>query len=139
MIDFINEFLPSVLAGLIPALVTFGTTVHLIIKNLRVDKNVNELQGLLINVKHGNLDIKEITQKAIPALQNLTEDMFSQFSEVTKEFIKEDNDTVNQIREENALQLKETKATYELQINKVRSEIQKFKLGGDNDDVSKVW
>lgn len=125
MIEFFNNHLSSIIAGLVPSLFVFIQGMSIVFKNLKVNKNFDNLQYSVKELINGKLDFKEVAMETTKFIKTVQDDFLDEFKGLVDELkvgLKRDIDA---LREKYESEMKEHIA------------IIHAKVRGD-DDVSKI-
>ncbi len=74
MLDFLINNFESIIAGLFPSLVVVIPTVITLVKNVKVNRNVEDIQNSVIGFVKGQLDFKELINDSTKSIDNLMND-----------------------------------------------------------------
>lgn len=74
MLDFLINNFESIIAGLFPSLVVVIPTVIALVKNVKVNRNVEDIQNSVIGFVKGQLDFKELINDSTKSIDNLMND-----------------------------------------------------------------
>lgn len=129
--QFLQEHLPAIVAGLFPSLITFGTTIVIIIKNLKVNKNVDDLFRIANDIKLGKFDLEDIMKTAPELIHNIVKDFNEEFNEAKDKLVEDFNRDLENAKEELTNTFKEQQAVFQEQIRRLEAINKKIKLGGD--------
>lgn len=136
--DFLNNYLPNIIAGLVPALLVFAQSMYLIIKNLKSNKNVEELSLIAKKLKDEKWDLEKTLNEAAPLVKNLLNDFKRDFEVERDKLVDSLKNEFKQVENELKQTFEEQRVIMHEQIKNLRAENRKLKLG-NKDNVSSVW
>lgn len=133
MIAFIQEFLPQIVAGLLPAIIVAGQSIHLLIKNIGIKKEISELNLIFKDVEQKNISASTAVEKSIPLLTNVFTEGLTEFKEIKDELVRI-------IKEELSKELSDFKAEITSQIKEQREmhQAQMLSIRGDKNEDAQV-
>lgn len=82
MLDFLINNFESIIAGLFPSLVVVIPTVITLVKNVKVNRNVEDIQNSVIGFVKGQLDFKELINDSTKSIDNLMNDYSLELKEL---------------------------------------------------------
>lgn len=127
MLDFINEFGGSVLAGLIPSLLVFAQGMYLQIKNLKVNSNFTILEGQVKELLKGNLNVEKVVNSTVNVIKDVQED-----------FKKEIIPLIEEIKKNYLIEIEALESKLKLKFKEdLKVALDEVKRGVS--DVSEVW
>lgn len=129
MIAFVQQYLPQIIAGLLPAIVVAGQSIHLLIKNIGVKKEISELNTIFNKVTDKSIGVSEALENSIPLLTNIFTDGIGEFQDILAEvrkiieelLVKELTDFKNDV----TAQMKEQRELHQSQILSLRIGVDK--------------
>lgn len=83
--NLIAEYLPSILAGLFPSLMALIPVIVTSIKNIKVNKNLDDLAEMVQNLKEGNITIGQALDQTIKQVDEVKSNVIKEFNEVHNE------------------------------------------------------
>lgn len=99
MIEFISEYLPSVIAGLIPSVLTFGTTAVIFFKNLNVNKNFDNLSLTVNSLINKEIDLEEALTSATKDINLIVKELKGELESLITDFKKDFKDDIYNLNE----------------------------------------
>ena len=123
MIEFINEYLPSIVAGLVPSVLNFALTFMVVLKNLKVNKYVDSLDLSVMKLLKREGDLDTTINEATKAITNLTNDFKAEIEGLVKEFKKEFKSDIYNINEKIEEKFEESKKIADAKLNEVKRKI----------------
>lgn len=82
MLDQLVELLPAILAGLFPSLMALIPTIVVAVKNIKVNKQVDDLLGIVDNLKAGNITMGQALDKTLGQVNDVKSQVIAEFKEV---------------------------------------------------------
>lgn len=99
MIEFISEYLPSVIAGLIPSILTFATTAVIFFKNLNVNKNFDNLSLTVNSLINKEIDLEEALTSATKDINLIVKELKGELESLITDFKKDFKDDIYNLNE----------------------------------------
>ncbi len=123
MIEFINEYLPSVIAGLIPSVLTFGTTAVIFFKNLTVNKNFDNLSLTVNSLIKKEIDLEEALTSATKDINVIVRQLKGELESLITDFKKDFKDDIYNLNEKVESIKKEIENTTNEKIKEIKRKI----------------
>lgn len=123
MIEFINEYLPSVIAGLIPSVLTFGTTAAIFFKNLTVNKNFDNLSLTVNSLIKKEIDLEEALTSATKDINVIVRQLKGELESLIADFKKDFKDDIYNLNEKIESIKKEIENTTNEKIKEIKRKI----------------
>ena len=135
MNEFLNEFLPNILAGLFPSLLALIPTFILIFKNINVNKIVDELGSKVHNVLKGEQSFESIIKESIKEFKELNEDSLKELKELVSEMKEAARNDIQALEESFNQRMKDQEHLYQNQIQRLKAK----GVDPNVEDVSELW
>jgi len=123
MIEFISEYLPSVIAGLIPSVLTFGTTAVIFFKNLNVNKNFDNLSLTVNSLINKEIDLEEALTSATKDINVIVKELKGELESLITDFKKDFKDDIYNLNEKVEGIKKEIENTTNEKIKEIKRKI----------------
>ena len=121
MNEFLNEFLPNILAGLFPSLLALIPTFILIFKNINVNKIVDELGSKVHNVLKGEQSFESIIKETIKEFKDLNEGSIKELKELVSEMKEAARNDIQALEESFNQRMKDQEHLYQNQIQRLKA------------------
>lgn len=121
MNEFLNEFLPNILAGLFPSLLALIPTFILIFKNINVNKIVDELGSKVHNVLKGEQSFESIIKESIKEFKDLNEGSLKELKELVSEMKEAARNDIQALEESFNQRMKDQEHLYQNQIQRLKA------------------
>ena len=121
MNEFLNEFLPNILAGLFPSLLALIPTFVLIFKNINVNKIVDELGSKVHNVLKGEQSFESIIKNSINEFKELNEGSLKELKELVSEMKEAARNDIQALEESFNQRMKDQEHLYQNQIQRLKA------------------
>lgn len=123
MIEFISEYLPSVIAGLIPSILTFGTTAVIFFKNLTVNKNFDNLSLTVNSLIKKEIDLEQALTSATKDINVIVRELKGELESLITDFKKDFKDDIYNLNEKVESIKKEIENTTNEKIKEIKRKI----------------
>lgn len=131
MKELISQYLPEILTSIMTIMLS-GQGLFLLIKNIKVNRDVGDVHNLMKSLEKGNLNVGKLVEKLLPELEKVTKEfvltMVSQGQEILK-----DNEKIQ--REMLAMTENFKKVLTEQQAV-IHNQMVRLRKGQDDNDVS---
>lgn len=131
MKELIGQYLPEILTSIMTIMLS-GQGLFLLIKNIKVNRDVGDVHNLMKSLEKGNLNVGKLVEKLLPELEKVTKEfvltMVSQGQEILK-----DNEKIQ--REMLAMTENFKKVLTEQQAV-IHNQMVRLRKGQDDNDVS---
>lgn len=87
--DKLIELLPAFLAGLLPALPVFATSILALVRNFKNTKHAEELMEVFTNVKKGNINVNEMVEKTKSVINLVQQEFLDEFKKIKDDLIND--------------------------------------------------
>lgn len=121
MNEFINDFLPNVLAGLFPSLIALIPTFILIFKNININKIVDELGSKVHNVLKGEVSFEFIIKESIKEFKELNEGSIKELKELVEQMKEAAINDIQALEESFNQRMKDQEHLYQNQIQRLKA------------------
>ena len=121
MNEFLNEFLPNILAGLFPSLLALIPTFILIFKNINVNKIVDELGSKVHNVLKGEVSFEFIIKESIKEFKELNDGSLKELKELVSEMKEAARNDIQALEESFNQRMKDQEHLYQNQIQRLKA------------------
>lgn len=121
MNEFLNEFLPNILAGLFPSLLALIPTFVLIFKNINVNKIVDELGSKVHNVLKGEQSFESIIKESIKEFKELNDGSLKELKELVSEMKEAAKNDIQALEESFNQRMKDQEHLYQNQIQRLKA------------------
>lgn len=121
MNEFLNEFLPNILAGLFPSLLALIPTFVLIFKNINVNKIVDELGSKVHNVLKGEQSFESIIKESIKEFKELNDGSLKELKELVSEMKEAARNDIQALEESFNQRMKDQEHLYQNQIQRLKA------------------
>ena len=121
MNEFLNEFLPNILAGLFPSLLALIPTFILIFKNINVNKIVDELGSKVHNVLKGEQSFESIIKESIKEFKELNDGSLKELKELVSEMKEAARNDIQALEESFNQRMKDQEHLYQNQIQRLKA------------------
>ena len=135
MNEFLNEFLPNILAGLFPSLLALIPTFVLIFKNINVNKIVDELGSKVHNVLKGEQSFESIIKESIKEFKDLNDGSLKELKELVSEMKEAARNDIQALEESFNQRMKDQEHLYQNQIQRLKAK----GVDPNVEDVSLLW
>lgn len=121
MNEFLNEFLPNVLAGLFPSLLALIPTFILIFKNININKIVDELGSKVHNVLKGEVSFEFIIKESIKEFKELNDGSLKELKELVEQMKEAAINDIQALEESFNQRMKDQEHLYQNQIQRLKA------------------
>lgn len=121
MNEFINDFLPNLLAGLFPSLLALIPTFILIFKNININKIVDELGSKVHNVLKGEVSFEFIIKESIKEFKDLNEGVIKDLELLVGDMKEAARKDIQALEESFNQRMKDQEHLYHNQIQRLSS------------------
>lgn len=131
MKELIGQYLPEILTSIMTIMLS-GQGLFLLIKNIKVNRDVGDVHNLMKSLEKGNLNVGKLVEKLLPELEKVTKEfvltMVSQGQEILK-----DNE---KIQREMLAMTEDFKKVLTEQQAVIHNQMVRLRKGQDDNDVS---
>ena len=121
MNEFLNEFLPNILAGLFPSLLALVPTFILIFKNINVNKIVDGLGTKVHNVLQGEQSFVSIIKNSINEFKELNDGSLKELKELVEQMKEAAMNDIQALEESFNQRMKDQEHLYQNQIQRLKA------------------
>lgn len=82
MLEQLVEYLPNIIAGLVPSLISVIPTVVVILKNIKVNRQVEELQSTVADFASGKISLEQSITKTQGIMESAVKDVTGELTKV---------------------------------------------------------
>lgn len=126
--QLLQELLPNFIAALIPSGLLFIQSIWMITKNIKSSGLAEDLEGLMNELKVGNLNVEKIVNDTIPKIKGVVDGAINDIVKVKDEIIEDITKEFKAFRKEQEALIKEQKAIYHQTITNLKTQIKDLKI-----------
>jgi predicted butyrate kinase (DUF1464 family) len=123
MLDFLINNFESIIAGLFPSLVVVIPTVIALVKNVKVNRNVEDLQNSVIDFVKGQLDFKDLINASTKSIDNLMNDYSSELKKLFEDVKTGVSKDIEAIEESFKTKQEALEASYVAEVKRLNKRI----------------
>lgn len=123
MLDFLINNFESIIAGLFPSLVVVIPTVIALVKNVKVNKSVEDIQNSVIGFVKGQLDFEELINTSTKAIDSLMNDYSSELKKLFEDVKSGVSQDIKAIEESFKAKQEALEASYVAEVKRLNKRI----------------
>lgn len=131
MKELIGQYLPEILTSIMTIMLS-GQGLFLLIKNIKVNRDVGDVHNLMKSLEKGNLNVGKLVEKLLPELEKVTKEFVRTMVSQGQEILK-DNE---KIQREMLAMTEDFKKVLTEQQAVIHNQMVRLRKGQDDNDVS---
>lgn len=131
MKELISQYLPEILTS-ITTIMLSGQGLFLLIKNIKVNRDVGNVHNLMKSLEKGNLNVGKLVEKLLPELEKVTKEFVRTIVSQGQEIL-ENNE---KIQRQMLVMTEDFKKVLTEQQAVIHNQMVRLRKGQDDNDVS---